>query len=350
MAVYKRGNIYWYSFVFDGRRVQRSTKVENKNDARDIERAAWTQLARAEVGLPALGPKREPPTIGELFDALEKDFKLRGKSDAKNQSNLKRARAVFPEKMKAASLTSVHVDAYIEKKTHEGTAPATINRMLQLVGQAYKKGIERGEIDRAPRLRHLSEAGNERKGFFSDAGFRAVHAHLPEDLRDFALFGYLTGWRKNEIASLTWSDVEENVIRLRGENSKNGEGRSIVIAGELVGLMERRQQARLADGVLTRLVFHRDGAPVREFRKSWASACDKVNLSGRLFHDLRRTAVRNMVRSGVPQNVAMKISGHKTASMFRRYDIANEDDLRQAIEAVQRYHEAAQRKVVSMKS
>jgi len=61
---------------------------------------------------------------------------------------------------------------------------------------------------------------------------------------------------------------------------------------------------------------------------------------GRLFHDFRRTGVRNMIRSGVPQNVAMKIRGHKTASMFRRYDICDEDDLREAMTSVARYHES----------
>jgi integrase len=262
---------------------------------------------------------------------------------------LSRARAAFPATMKAASLTSADVDRYIEKKQREGLAPATINRMLGLVSLAYKKAIERGDIERAPKFRHLSEAGNERKGFFEADEFRRVHSHLPDDLRDFCLFAYLTAWRKNEIASLTWRDVEGDVVRLRGENAKNGSARSIVIAGELVDVMARRKEARLVKGTLTALVFHRDdGLPVQEFRKAWSSACKRAGVEGRLFHDLRRSGVRNMIRSGVPQSVAMKISGHKTASMFRRYDIANEDDLRSAIEAVQRYHEAAQQKVVSM--
>jgi integrase len=204
-----------------------------------------------------------------------------------------------------------------------------------------------------------------------------VYAQLPADIRDFALFGYLTGWRKGEIASLTWSDVEENVIRLRGENSKNREPRSVVIAGELVELIERRKQARPVNNTLTKFVFHRDGQQVREFRKTWASACVAAGLgkmvcrkcgtegssrrcsrckttscdyTGRLVHDLRRSAVRSMVRSGVPQSVAMKISGHKTASMFRRYDIANEEDLRAALESVQRYHDAEAQKIVTLGS
>jgi len=346
MAIYKRGETWWYSFVFEGRRIQRSTKVSNKNDARDIEKAAWTQLAKGLVGLEER-PKRKSFTVSELFDGLEKEFRLRGKLSVKNQSNLNCARRVF-DKTRAESIGREQVEAYIERRVKKGAAPATINRMLQLVGQAYKLALKRGDIDRAPEFRHLSEKGNERQGFFSDTEFRALYSHLPEDLRDFALFAYLTGWRKNEIASLTWSDVEDRVIRLRGIHTKNGDARSVAIAGELVELIERRKQARLVRDVLTNFVFHRDGAPVQEFRKAWASACKKCGCEGRLVHDLRRTAVRNMVRSGVPQSIAMKISGHKTASMFRRYDIANEDDLRAAIESVGRYHEAAKQKVVTM--
>jgi integrase len=367
MSVYKRGGRYWYSFIFDGRRIQASAKTRNAKVAADIERAAWNNLARGAVGLPFEGPQKNI-TVGELLDALEASYGDEKSMSQQKRSLLKLARRAFGSKV-ANQLTSREIEDYIAAKRKEGRKNSTINRVTETVRRAYRIG----KIT-APEIRHLSEKDNARKGFFSNDEFRRVCSGLPEDVRDFALFAYLTGWRKNEIASLTWSDIEENVIRLRAENSKNREARSVVIAGELVGLMEQRKQARLANGVLTNLVFHRDGAPVAEFRKAWASACvaagagkmvcpkcqsegaarkcprckTRTEYSGKIFHDLRRTAVRNMVRSGVPQSVAMKISGHKTASMFRRYDIANEDDLKQAIEAVQRYHEAQAEKVVTM--
>ncbi|MGH9727510.1 MAG: integrase [Candidatus Acidiferrales bacterium] len=348
MAIYRRGKFYWYSFVYKSRRVQASTKVSNIKDARDIERAAWTRLARNEVALPDDSAEKKEPTIGELLDALQKDFELRGIYSAKNKSNFKMARAAFPETMLASKLAPADVDAYVGKRQKKDAAPATINRALGLVAQAFKRAKKRGEIERVPEFRHLSEKGNARKGFFEGDEFSRFIEHLPEDLRDFCRFAYITGWRKNEIASLRWSDIEGDVLRLRGENAKNREARSLVLTGELAQIIERRKKLRIVSGVMAEFVFHRDGQPVQEFRKAWASACKKAGLAGKLFHDFRRTAVRDMVRSGVPQSVAMKISGHKTASMFRRYDITDERDLRDAVLSVEAYRAKRSEKVVSM--
>ncbi len=115
--------------------------------------------------------------------------------------------------------------------------------------------------------------------------------NLPDYLKDFVLFGFLVGWRKGEIASLAWEDVDGDCVRLRGENSKNGEGRVIVLEGELAELMERRKAARMVKTdtgtVLAALIFHRDDIPVGDMRKAWGTACRLAGVPGRLFHDLR---------------------------------------------------------------
>jgi integrase len=116
-------------------------------------------------------------------------------------------------------------------------------------------------------------------------------------------------------------------------------------------LIERRRAARQVevDGtvMICSLIFHRDGAQIGDFRKAWARACKKAGIL-RLFHDLRRSACRNMLAAGVPQSIAMKVSGHKTDSMFRRYAIVAESDLRTALRRTQDYLKSVQENVVAM--
>ena len=119
------------------------------------------------------------------------------------------------------------------------------------------------------------------------------------------------------------------------------------IAGELVALLERRRKARAIGDRLSEWIFHRDGRRILEFRKSWSPACKRAGCS-KLFHDLRRSAVRDMIRSGVPQSVAMDISGHKTVSMFKRYNITDQRDKAAAFERLGEYHESAAKKVIAM--
>jgi integrase len=364
MALYRRGDTWWYSFTVDGRRVQKSTEMGDKKEAQRIAKIAYTRYIEGKWGI-AEKPS-VVPTIGELLDAVERDYETRGILHQKNKSNLKAARAVFPATMKATALTAADVDNYIARRQKEkkGKAPATINRAIGLIAKGYRDSIKRGELQTAPHFRRLSEAGNTRTGFFTATEFEALCSALPADLQDFVRFAYVTAWRKNEISSLRWSDVDGEVIRLRGVNSKNREARSVVIAGELVPLMERRRKDRVVDGALVQYIFHRNGEPIREFRKSWAAACVSVNLGcwisnadakskkkrkvyqGRIFHDLRRCGVRNLIRSGTPANIAMAVCGHKTQAMLRRYDICDEVDLRAAMTRVSQYNDLERNRVV----
>jgi integrase len=163
------------------------------------------------------------------------------------------------------------------------------------------------------------ERGRERADrVFNKMQFRALHTALPADLADFVLFGCLSSWRKNEIATLKWSDIEKNTIHLRAENANDRPPRTLPIAGaELIELIERRKEARLVDGsTFSVFALHRDGEPIREFRKAWALACKKVKLEGKLFHDLWRSAVVNLIGAGVPVVTAMSLGGHTTFSLF----------------------------------
>jgi len=209
-------------------------------------------------------------------------------------------------------------------------------------GTARVPGCDRQLLPSIPKIRRLPE-NNTRQGFFERPDLEAVVAALPDYLRDFTRFAYLTGWRKGEIISLRWTDVDRNagVIRLRPEAAKTGRGRMVVLEGDLAELIDRRWEARLfakgSNPGVAVFVFHRDGRPVGDFGKAWATTCRAAGVPDKLFHDLRRTAARNMVRAGVPERVAMAITGHITRSMFDRYNIVSEDDLRLASQKTTMY-------------
>lgn len=369
MSLYRKGRFWWFDFRFNGVRVQRSTKVENRREGENIEKAAWVQLARGEVGIEDK-PKIQRHTVGELLDALQSDYELRGKASRANLSLIRVVRGVFGPKM-ADKLTSDDVTVYIQRRRKEGAADSTIDNALQLLTSAFRLAKLT-----PPDCPHLTK-DNARTGFFSRDELDRVCARLPEDLRDFCLFGFLTGWRKTAIATLEWSDVRDGNVYLRGMHGKNGKPYFVPVVGELTAVIERRKVSRKVTAsplVLSARVFHRDGKPVNEFRKSWDSACIAASLGimvclkcgsegterrcpkckklrkyrGRIFHDLRRSAARNLICSGVTRNVAMRITGHLTESMFERYNITSEEDLRDAMRNVGKYREAQQQTVVAM--
>jgi integrase len=335
LSIFKRGEFYSYNFFFNGRHIQGSTKTANRKAARDIESAARTALARGEWDLEK---KEKPdPTLRELFDGLERHFKHSPKWGPKHKSNLKLVRRAFPGALKSSLLQESTIDRYIAKKLRKHRKAATINRPLQLLKEAYHLA----NLVPPCKIRHLSEAGNVRPGFFEAAEFDSLLKHLPADLHDFCRFARLTAWRKNEIASLTWADIEGDTIRLRGVFSKNGNARSVPLnIGELQDIIERRRKLRHNRfNSASEPIFHRgDGKKILEFRKSWRTACKAAGIPGRLFHDFRRTGVRNLIRAGVPQSVAMRISGHETTKMFDRYNIVDDGDLRSAMQSLEQHH------------
>jgi integrase len=182
--------------------------------------------------------------------------------------------------------------------------------------------------------------------FFERAEFEAVIAALPEYLQDFTRFAFLCGWRKGQIASLKWEHVNRNAGEAiaPGQIVKNKDSHKVVLEGDLAEIIERRWSRREYEAesgpAISEYVFHLDGRRVADFRKAWASACEAAGVSGRLFHDLRRSCVRDLIRGGVHQTVAMKISGHKTPSMFARYNISSDADLREAMRQRQEYLKA----------
>jgi integrase len=193
--------------------------------------------------------------------------------------------------------------------------------------------------DHCPKIRLLSEKHLVRQGFIEPAQFERLRAALPDNLRDPVSFLYLTSWRCGAMRTLQWRDIELSEsggrILLRAENSKTCRAQALPLAGNLLALIQGAAAKRKID---CPFVFHRDGKQIRDFRKAWTTACTAIGMPNLLIHDLRRSGIRNLVRAGVPEVVAMAISGHRTRSIFDRYNIASESDLAAAMASIASYH------------
>ena len=290
-----------------------------------------------------MGPKEERLEIDDLLDSLVVNLETRGaKAIASVKSHLKPVREHLGM-LRAVDLTATRVERFVHERLRDGKAPATTNREVGALKQALNLARKQGRLSRVPYIPMLRE-DNARQGFFERAESEAVVANLPGPIDDIARFAYLCGWRKGEILGLRWSAVDRSGGEIRLQTSKNGRGRVLPTDGEIADLIERRWKLReyvTPDGTsrLAEHVFHRQGRPIVDFRKAWKAACVAANVPGRLFHDFRRTAARDMVRSGTPEAVAMAITGHRTRSMFERYNITSAADMRAALRRADDYRE-----------
>jgi integrase len=148
---------------------------------------------------------------------------------------------------------------------------------------------------------------------------------------------YLTGWRiRSEVLPLQWRqvDFQAGTVRLEPGTTKNKDGRTFFLTPEMRTCLEAQRAATEAlqrrTGCIIPWVFHRDRTPMKSFWKAWKTACKAAGAPGRIPHDFRRTAVRNLERAGVPRSVAMKMVGHKTEAIYRRYAIVSDADLQEA--------------------
>ena len=249
--------------------------------------------------------------------------------------------------MKAPALTTASIKRYVSRRLDEKASKATVNRELAALKRMYKLGLicTPAKVALVPHIPMLRE-DNVRTGFFEHEKFQEMMKHLPEYLRPVAFFAYCSGWRRGEILSLQWNQVDLNqgIARLEPGTTKNKDGRTLYMEPQLWQMMrglhaQNEMKKKEKDPDCCPYVFHLQGKRIGSFRKVWNTACKKAGVPGMLFHDFRRTAVRNMVRAGIPERVVMAISGHRTRAVFDRYNIVSAEDLSKAAQKRQEYRD-----------
>ena len=333
----------WWIAYYDQHGLQRreSSKSEKYSDAETLlkqRQAAITTGTAPRFGV-------EKVKVATLLDLVLADYELNQKSLFWAHYVDGHLRPVFGD-MKAASVGSAAITRYVSQRRAKGIANSTVNRELSLLRRAYHLGLNERPalVSAVPKIPKLAE-NNVRKGFFDHEHFVRLRAELPEHLRPVITFAYYTGCRKGEILGLRWSQVDllQRIVRLEPGETKNDEGRTIPLVSELYDMLALEKQRRDQLFPTCVYVFSRNGQRIRDFYAAWDAACERAGLVGedgapaRLFHDLRRTGVRNLIRAGVPERVAMTISGHKTRSILDRYNIVDERDLLAAGERLERY-------------
>ena len=331
--VYRRRRIWWLKWVGADRRTY--YRSSGSTDRSVAEATLLEELQRKAQGRDvSVDPRR--CLVDDLLEALLARYRTENrKSTGRAELSCRHLLRLF-RGVPAIRVTGADVTRYADLRLKEGAAPATVNRELAALRAGYRLAVRNGILPGAPFVAMLPER-NVRTGFAEAHHIEAICRHLPKDEGEVVRFMFITGWRSNtEALPLTWPQVDwgGGFVRLNPGTTKNEEGRAFPLIPELRSILERRleltRRCERAQDRIIPFVFHRNGRPMKTMRRSWGSACRKAGVPGLILHDLRRSAVRNLERAGISRSVAMKLTGHKTENVYRRYAIVAESDLLEA--------------------
>lgn len=325
-CIYRRGKIYWVKYYRNGKPYAESCHTDKQEVAKRLLKMREGEISQGK--LPGIYFDRI--RFDELAEDFLTDYRINNKrSTAKAKRSVRHLLGEF-EGMRVTEITTPRIKRYIQKRMDKEISNATINRELAALKRMFNLAARctPPKVANVPYIPMLKE-NNVRKGFFEHETFLALREKLPDYLKPVVTFAYSTGWRKEEIVGLRWNqvDLREGIVRLEPGETKNEEGRTFYMEPELRDMLQDLYRKRRLG---CPYLFHLNGRKIGDFRVVWRRACREVGVSGMLFHDFRRTAIRNMIRAGIPERVAMAISGHKTRAVFDRYNIVSQDDLKEA--------------------
>jgi integrase len=283
-------------------------------------------------------------TVGDLYKLVLTDYALEGQETRDVEQRWRDHLEPYFAKRRASNVTYETLAEYavmrrkeVSEKTGEPTSPSTVNRELAILRRAFRLGKRSRKVGIVPDFPMTSEKGNEREGFLSDAErFRLAQACDAQTEAPFlrAIFETAVdlGARKGELLDLQVTDVNFTEHEVTFRETKNGDDRTVPMTPNAEAWLAKMTAGKSSDASV---FTWSDGRPVRDFREQWVQATEAAGVANLLFHDLRRTAVRNLRKSGVSEGVAMAISGHKTRSVFERYNIKDRADLHDAVRRVE---------------
>jgi integrase len=330
---------FWMQYFVDGQRVRQSTQCDRIRDAQDVLRAKILEIQQQGGA-----SNRAPARIADLYALIESDYSKNGRKSLIHLRGLwKNHLSDFFSDLATTKVTTEQIDAYVRRRMEERAANGSINRELSALKRMYKLALKAGRLKSMPYIAMLKER-NVRTGFVKDADYKALVRETSKVglwLEGLFEVAYTYGFRKSELTRMRVRQVDltEGTIQLNPGETKSDEGRTVQMTQSVRQVLAQCIPGKGPD----ELVFTRvDGRPAGNFRRVWAKACKAAGSPGLLFHDLRRSGVRNMRRDGISEKVAMGISGHKTRSVFERYNIVDPSDLRDAARKIER---GAQRRV-----
>ena len=331
---YKRGRIWWIRYSVNGREERESSGSINRADAVEL-----LKKRRREILIREIDKEREQDlTLSMLLDNSYTDALDNGYKTLRHLRSHRKHLFDFFGDCPAASISARAIKKYRHHRMNAGVKNATINREVMSLSRAFTVAAEEDLISVRPVFPKRLTEPPPRQGFFKHEEYLELRKHLPAWAQDVLDFSYRTGWRRTEIWELSWKeiDVEDCAIRLHPDRSKNSEARWIKFPA---AVLQRRLRERV---VHLDLVFHRDGKKIhtQAWSKVWHRARNLAGQPGRHLHDCRRTAVRNFIRANVKEQTAMKITGHKSHSVFRRYNITDQHEVIDAADRMDEFIEA----------
>jgi integrase len=321
----RKTSTWFLRYYVDGKQIFVPTGTENREEAVILLRQKMAKVARrAEYS-----DQVERVLVDQLLDLVVEDYQYERRSstyDAEHRID-KHLRPFFGGR-KASDVTTSLIKRYVTSRLHDAE-PATVNKELSYLRRSFHLGFrnEPKLVEKVPYFRMLP-IDNTRSGTVSHEQYRMIRDCLPSYARIALVIAYHTGARKGEIRKIRLDriDFRAKRIELPGKVTKNKTARYLPIYGDMKAEIEMAVAA--ADSKCPFLIQH-DGKPVFDWEKSWKAACRLAQIDNALFHDLRRTALTNMIEAGFSEKEAMEISGHKTRAVFDRYHIVSERRLKQ---------------------